>query len=393
MAETKTKNVAKDKERLKAWVKKILPNDYDKFDVDAEFDSGISYEENKSAMRDKLKTVIKDLKAQAEQAQAQQEQIENERKQQAEREVEEYNSNLTYNDKKEIDQFYSPIIMGINKMCQGYSNLLFIKGRGGIGKSYQIRKALVKNNADFVEVCGEVSEAYLYRLIYENNGKILWFKDVVKLLAGLSSINLLKAATETEEKKILTKSNYSKQQDDLPDKFACKCKFIFDYNNIFGLQLKEDFEALATRGDYKVLPFSDDDVKHIMKLVAQDDKEKDTTQYIIDNFESNGIVKLNLRTQWKAFKTREYCEKNNIDWKEGLKNELTNVTKTRALLYTLIGTKAVKTTELKKKLLKNELVSSLRTAHRRINEWLYTEELYKWSSEERDFYICINQKK
>jgi len=385
----------RDKEllRLRDWVKKILPEDYDKFDVKAEYDSAISYDENKSAMRDKLKLLIKDVKSQAQQAVADQERLEQESIKEAEKEVEEYNRNLVYDDKKEIDQFYQPIINGINKLCQGYSNLLFIKGRGGIGKSYQIRKSLVQNKADFVEVAGEVTEAYLYRLIYENNGKIIWFKDVVKLLSGLGSINLLKSATETEDKKILTKNNYSKQQDDLPNTFVCKCKFIFDYNNIFGSQLKEDFEALATRGDYKEVPFCDEDVKQIMRLVAKDEKEKEITEFIINQFEANNVVKLNLRTQWKAKRTKEYCESNNHDWKKVLSDELNNVSKTRAMLYTLIGTKAVKTTELKKLIMKQELVSSLRTAHRKINEWLYTDELYKWSSVERDFYVCINQKK
>jgi len=398
--ETTQRNTQQEKERLRAWIKKLLPEDYDKFDVESEFDSGISYDENKSAMRDKLRCLIKDIKGQAEEAMAQQDKataqqdkLENERLQAAEKEVEEYNKNLTYDDHVDVDQFYGPVIRGIQKISQGYSNLLFIKGRGGIGKSYQIRKALTQNKADYVEVCGEVTEAYLYRLIYDNNGKVIWFKDVVKLLAGLGSINLLKSATETENQRVLTKSNYSKQQDDLPNTFVCKCKFIFDYNTIPGLQLKEDFEALASRGDYKEVPFSDEDIKKMMTLVAKTDKDKETTQQIIDSFEANGIVKLNLRTQWKAFKTREYCEKNNLDWKAVLKDELTNVSKTRGMLYTLIGTKAVKTAQLKKLLLQRELVSSLRTADRKINEWIYIEELFKWSESDKNYFVCINQKK
>jgi len=220
----------------------------------------------------------------------------------------------------------------------------------------------------------------------------MWFKDVVKLLQNVGSINLLKAATETEEQKILTKSNYSKQQDDLPDKFLCKCKFIFDYNNLFGIQLKEDFEAFATRGDYKELPFSDEDVKKIMKLVAKTDKEKEVTEFLISKFEANAVVKLNLRTQWKAVKTRDYSEKNGLDWKKELEEELNNVSKIRAMLYTLIGTKAIKTADLKRILLRREIMPSLRTCSRKINEWLYLEELYKWSEADKNFFVCINPK-
>jgi len=379
-------------QRLRSWVKKILPDDYDKYDIEAKFDSSLTYEENKSTIREDLKVMIKDLKGQAEQAQAQQERLEKERIQEAEIEAEEYNKR-SYEENTNIDKIYDRIIRGVTKLSQGYSNLLFVRGRGGIGKSYQIRKALINGKADFVEVCGEVSEAYLYRLLFENNGKIIWFKDVVKLLQGQKSINLLKSATETEEKRLISKSNYSRAQDDLPDKFICKCKFIFDYNNLIGLQLKEDFEALVTRGDYIEMPFCNTDIQKIMKLIAKKDWEKEVTKFIINNFHQNGMIRLNLRTQWKAFKTYEYAEKNSLDWKKELKAELENISKIRILLYSLIGESAVRTKELKKLFLRNEIVSSLRTADRRVNEYLYLDELFKWSSEDRNFIICINPKK
>lgn len=377
--------------RLKAWVQKILPEDYDKYDVVAKYDSTLTYSENKAEIRDDLKNLITNLKEQAEYAMAQQERFETEKIKEAEAEALEYN-NRTYNDNKDISETYEQINRGVKKICQGFSNLLFIRGRGGTGKSYQIRKALIENKVEFVEVCGEVTEAYLYRLIFESNGKILWFKDVVKLLQNQGSMNLLKGATETEDKRLLTKSNYSKAQDDLPDKFICKCKFVFDYNNIYGSQLKDDFEALSTRGDVVEMSFSNEDIKGVMKLICKEDWQKEVTEFLVKEFESNGMVRLNLRTQWKGFKTYTYAQKNGLDWKKELKAELKNISRTRSMLYSLIGTRAVKTSELKKLLLKQEMVSSLRTADRKINEWLYIEELFKWSETDKNFYVCINAK-
>ena len=277
-------------------------------------------------------------------------------------------------------------------MGQGFSNLLVVKSRGGVGKSFQIRKVLTKNKADFVEISGDVTEAYLYRLIFENNGKIIWFKDVVKLLQGVSSINLLKSATETEDAKVLTKCNYSKDQGDLPNRFLCKCKFIFDYNNVFGSQLQGDFEALTSRGDYKEMPFSDDDVKKMMRLIVKEDWQKEVTETIIKNFEANGLIKLNLRTQWKGFKTYNYAKKNNLDWKKEIEEDLKNVSRIRAMLYTIMGTKAMRTADLKRLLLRQDVISTIRTADRKIIDWLYLEELYKWSEGDKNFYVCINQK-
>jgi len=377
-------------EKLKEWVKKILPDDHSKFNVETKYDPKITFEENKGKLRTELKTFIKNLKEQAKNAETENSRLDKEKLNAAEAEVEEYNKTLTFNDNKDLETFFATIKRGINKLCQGYCNLIFIRGRGGIGKSYQIRKELIKNNTEFVEVCGEVTEAYLYRLLYENNGKIIWFKDVVKLLQNIGSLNLLKSATETEDQKILTKNNYSKDQGDLPNKFMCKCKFIFDYNNLFGVALKGDFEALATRGDYKELAFCDDDIKKIMRLIATTDIQKEVTEFIINQFENSSVVKLNLRTQWKAVKTYEYCKKNNLGWKVELGEELNNVTKTRAMIYTLIGTKAVRVAELKKLLMREGLVGSIRSADRRILDWLYLEELYKVSAEDKNYYVCIN---
>lgn len=382
---------AAELDRLKEWVKKILPQDHDKFDTEAHYDSNMSVEENKALIREQLKLVIHDLKAQVDYVKAEQERIDDERKRKSEKEVDQYNSSLSFQPDKDLDEMYSPVYRGVNKLCQGFSNLLFIKGRGGLGKSYNIRRALILNKAEFIEIAGDVTEAYLYRLMFENNGKILWFKDTAKILSSLGSINLLKSACETDDNRVLTKSNYSKDQADLPDRFLVKCKFIFDYNNVFGSQLMQDFEALATRGDYRELAFSDDDIKKIMVQVAKEPWQKDVTEFVINKFEATGLVKLNLRTQWKAFRTYEYAKRNNLDWQKELEIELTHMSKIRALLYTMIGTKAVRAKDLKKLLLRQEVFNNIRTIHRKINEWLYLEELFKVSEDDRNFFVCINK--
>jgi len=385
---------ADELKRLKAWLVKVLPDDHDKYDLTAKYDPAITYAENKTAMREELKSVINDLKSQVEHHHAEQERMDNARISGAEREVDEYNQKLTADeDIRGLEEFYKPIRRGVKKMCLGYSNLLFVKSRGGVGKSYQIRRALIENHADYVEIAGDVTEAYLYRLIYENNGKILWFKDVVKLLQNLGSMNLLKGATETEVEKVLTKSNYSKDQDDLPDRFLCRAKFIFDYNNLYGTQLAADFEALTSRGDYNDLPFSDDDMKRLMLLIAVEDWQKEVTRFVIENFEATGMVRLNLRTQWKAFQTYKFSKATGLEWEDELSGELKRMSRTRSMLYTLIGNKAVKTAELKKLLLRQEILQTLRSADRKINEWLYLEDIWKVSEEEKNFYVCINPKR
>lgn len=378
----------KDYERCQDWLKKLIPNEWDKFDLKANYDSSLTYGENKTLIRDKLKIFIKDLKEEVEEVKAEQEKILHEEKVKAEAEVQEYNKKINYEVSKDVEKYYQPIYRATDKVCKGYSNLLFVKGIGGIGKSYSIRRVLQENNVDYLEVAGEVTEAYLYRLLYENNGKIIWLKDVANLLNGLKSINILKAATETEEARIVTKNNYSKSQDDLPDRFVCRCKFIFDYNNIQN-NMRDDFEALISRGDFIEFALSTKEMQFIMRQIARTPDEKEVTEFVINNFRGSGLVRLNLRTQWKAMNTFKYAQQVGLDWKDEITQEMKRVSRIQSMLYSLMGEEAVRRVDLKKLLIRHELVPSIRVADMKIREWIFIEELFEWSADERNGFLAL----
>jgi hypothetical protein len=396
--ETKTKSakaIERDKQKLKKFLAGVIPEHWDKYDLDAKYDSTLSYMENKNAIIDDLKEVYSDefrgetLEEQKAYVEAEMEKQQRERDSEIESEIEQYNQK-DFTENTELNQYYAPIHRAINKLCSGYSHLAFIKGRGAIGKSWNIKKILVQNKAKFHEICGDVSEAYLYRMFFEHNGEIIWFKDVVRILRGLNSINLLKSAAETEEKRLLTKSNYSKQQADLPDRFLFTGKIIFDYNEINGMVLEDDFNALQTRGDFIEVSFSTEDMQNMMRLIAKTEKQKEVTDFLIKNYSYVGTNLLNLRSQWKAFKTRDYADKYGLDWKAELKAEMDSaISPVKSMLYALMGKKAIRTSELKKLLLQSKAAGSEATAHRRIKEWLITEDLYRVSAEKINFYVAL----
>ena len=394
-AQTRKKSEAQKEKELKkilAFLKAVIPNHWDKYDYVAMFDSSLTYLENKNRITEDIKTIYgteylgSTLKEQAAQAMAQQEKWISEENARIEEEVDKYNNELQYAESKELDVFYSDVDRALTKLCNGFNHLVFIKGRGGIGKSRRIRHILTKTEEVFIEVTGEVTEAYLYRLFYENNGKTIWFKDVTKLLRGLSSLNLLKSACETEKQRLLTKSSYSKQQDDIPNMFNWKGKIIFDYNEVGPLMMREDFEALKTRGDFIELAFCNSDMQIIMRQIAKSNWEKEVTEFLIENFD--GV--LNLRVQWKAFNTYRYAKQQGFDWKQEVTNEIGyKLSEIGSMIYTLIGNKAVKINDLRRLLLRNGKVTSIRTATNRVRDWLAMEELYKWSIETKNFYVSI----
>ena len=386
------KDIEKDKAKMLEWLKKEVPNDYDKFDLQAEFDGSLTFLENKRQIKEKLvaRGLLKDEKVQMAYARAQQEQMLYERNLNALREIEEHNKQVeAYQPTRELLEFYLPVYRAARKMVAGFCKLICLKGRGGIGKTFNMRNALIEAKADFIEIRGDVTPAYLYRILFDNSERIIYFNDVNRLLRHPESINMLKAATETEDPRILSKLSYSKDQEDLPKQFIFKGGIIFDYNYIEP-SVKEDFEALLSRADYVELCFCIDDMKHIMRLVAKEEWQQKVTEHLVDNYEFEGLL-LNLRNQAKAFNTYKYAIEKGLEWqKEVDEEQKATMSRTRNLLYSLIGNRAVRTTELVKWLIKSGVVSTTKTAQRRIEDWLICDELYKLSEDIRNFYVGIN---
>ena len=292
------------------------------------------------------------------------------------------------------EDIYYPVKTAIGKLVKGYSHLAIVKGQPGIGKSFNIRKILKTEEAAFIELSGEHTAAYLYRTLYENNGQIIWFKDLSKLLSDVRSLNLLKAANETEQVRLITKSNYSSKQVDLPNKFIWTGKMVFDYNTLAGVtkKTKEDFNALISRGSYVELVFSKEDVIKEMYKIADTDWKKEVTKHIIRNYKYNGKNPFNLRTQQHAFSTYLYSEENELNWKEELLRDMVNETKDQMEIYKLIGNNAVKLPELKKLLVLSEVVGSLSTARRKVKDMIEMGELILIAVSAREYVISLPPK-
>jgi len=80
---------------------------------------------------------------------------------------------------KEVYEIYKPVINAVKKVIKGYSYLVIIKGHPALGKSFVIKNTLEGTN--YAEQGGDLTPAYLYRILFENNNKILWLKDVSKI--------------------------------------------------------------------------------------------------------------------------------------------------------------------------------------------------------------------
>ena len=341
--------------------------------------------------------------------------------QQAQKIAEKFNKTIQCKN-NDILKYYSRLRKSVELTAKGYFNSSFLHGKAGLGKSYQVTTRLnelgftlnndkslgiEKNKKHYVIFSGDMSLAYLYRFLYEHNGKTIIFRDMVKLINAMRTIDIFKAVTETHGKKFVQKALYSKAQEDLPNGFVSESRFIFEMNSLhFRNDLKEDVEALLSRGDYVSTVFSFEEISGIMKQIAKTTEQKEITEYLTKNYNFVGWNNFNLRVQNKAFNIHKYAQDEGKDWKEELTAFLkSETTETRRQLYTYMGEKAVKSNELKRLLVTTHTDNchNLRTADRRIREYVLMRELFivgfvsddeealeNYMSNHRKYYISLN---
>lgn len=344
------------------WIKKQFPEDYDKIDSKALFDNTLSLEENKTQFGKMFTTDIEPAFVEAQQKEHFDEFVNEKRKE-----------SMFVN----LDGYYKSVYQAIEKLKMDFKiNLVLIRGRAGIGKTVAISNALRKFGMDYT-VVNNITDAYLFRCLFENNEKVIWLKDCANLFRSKTALEMMKAATETEKEfRLITRMNYSKDQTDLPREFMFTGKIILDYNSMVNLKYSEDFNALVSRGDYIELVFSKDQMGDIMNKIANEKWKKAVTKYLIGNFDFT--QRFNLRHQQKAFMDYKYAKEKKWEWKKYLSEQMNrNKSPVRSFLYQFIGDDIVKKSYLVKCLLRNQLVNTPKTAYRRITNWIETEELFE----------------
>lgn len=118
-------------------------------------------------------------------------------------------------------------------VVNGTAVSLIITGEGGLGKTYTalkeiMRKQLVKDK-DWFHIKGFSTPRGLYRILFENNGKLIVFDDCDEVIEDKVASNLLKGALDSyDEREIhwITKTS----DESLPDSFNFDGRVIFISN-------------------------------------------------------------------------------------------------------------------------------------------------------------------
>lgn len=145
--------------------------------------------------------------------------------------------------------------------AKGFSNAMIVSGPAGLGKSHDVEATLKEHCAagNYRIVKGYLTAAGLYATLYFNRdaGQVLVFDDADAIFGDETALNLLKAACDTTEKRMISWiTSKAESEDSLPNEFEFKGAIVFITNHDFdamiarGSRSAPHYEALMSRAHY-----------------------------------------------------------------------------------------------------------------------------------------------
>lgn len=375
MAELSEKEIEKRKASIKKYYEIQCEKyrlDKDNWDVETEVDINLTPQEIKNQVDNFIKETVPILSRVTQATVQEQKRYEAEIQQHIIDEIQENNKEyfrrINTEPEKTLDRIDAPIHNAVSKLIMTNSPLLIIEGKHGTGKSFAIDQQIAREGkGDSTNIyTTRITQAYLYRLGFVNKekGKLLILRDVNPFRKDV--LDTIKALTDTNEPRIIYKNSYSKPNADLPSQYQFEGSVIIEVNATpTETDIKSDMDAILSRSIHVPFFLSQQEIKAKMLVIAKEDWQKKVTEFI----SKIPDVDVNLRTQYHAFKTYQWCTSKNIQWEEVMEEEMRKISVPKVYwkIYSIIGENWVSTASLVKSLVCIDNVS-VRQAYRTVEE-------------------------
>ncbi len=140
---------------------------------------------------------------------------------------------ITMTDNFTINQRFDFLNDLTSMVVTGVTPSLVVTGPGGNGKTNSVRKTIESNDLtdkDFVFFKGYSTPRGLYNTLYDNNGKLIVFDDCDSVLDDKISLNILKSALDSYEKRTISWMAKMNKGDEYPSQFDFTGRIIFISN-------------------------------------------------------------------------------------------------------------------------------------------------------------------
>lgn len=235
-----------------------------------------------------------------------------------------------------INERFEFIEQFVKMVGAGVANSLIVAGPGGLGKTHTVTSTLQSMgkkelcigdmHGDYIFVKGHSTAKALYRTLFENNGMTIIFDDCDSVFKDPIAANVLKAALDSYDKRIIS-WNADMKDEDLPNRFEFVGRVIF-ISNLAAHQMPQALLSRSLKCDVSMT--LEEKVERIAAVVMSKEfmpqygKEikKDVVEFIREN--ADKASDLNIRTATLVAKIRYEMEIIGGDWK-------------RLALYTLVS--------------------------------------------------------
>lgn len=176
-----------------------------------------------------------------------------------------------------LDRFYANLHNYVQMVTKGYSNLLMLDAKGGLGKTHNVLAVLKEDleRGEWVHQKGFTTPIELYKTLWKarHAGTVLFLDDMSGVTNNTKAIDMLKAATDTEGEENRVEYRTSRDIDKphskdgtLPNTFTFRGTVILSFNDTPD---NHHFDALKDRGTYYNLTFTHDERIELIKEVAK----------------------------------------------------------------------------------------------------------------------------
>lgn len=219
----------------------------------------------------------------------------------------------------------------VSMLCKGAQASVVITGPGGLGKSYTVTRALEANGFTdmslldgvydvgtkvaknkFIVVKGHSTPKGLYRLLFENKDGVIVFDDCDSVLKDPVSLNLLKGALDSYDRRIISWRADIKDED-LPTTFEFKGRVVF----ISNLSSSQIDQAIITRSMAVDLTMTTQQkverMRHIMEsgeFMPDADMQHKVDAITLVDLLQDKVKELSLRTLIQVVKIRSSAGNN-----------------------------------------------------------------------------------
>jgi hypothetical protein len=203
-----------------------------------------------------------------------------------------------------------------------------VTGEGGLGKTFTVMKSLRKTGLQdvtkaeigaklngfkgYIVVKGYSTPKGLYRTLYENRDQIIIFDDCDSVLKDPSAVNVLKAALDSYDERIVnwnSEGGFGGGDDDLPKRFEFTGGVIF----ISNLPKNKIPQAIRSRAMCADVGMSRDEIIERMTAIVNSDEfmpefelshKLEALAFVAENAYNPMVQELNLRSLVNVIKAR-----------------------------------------------------------------------------------------